>query len=414
MTNPALSLPGDRTPTRHERNTSVILDAADKARAGGTGPVDADALFAQGQQGSEKMQEYGGTSGISRTRDGRVAYAGMRPAWYDAGTVYGELVSPERALTDIGAWFDVKKVKIQTSTKRRQTIPDKFAIVRTDTEEPLAVIGSEYVPFSHKDVASFLERVFGLFGAWVESAAMIGQNQRYEHATGSEKVLLSAAMPDDIVLDEGGRADYLRWYINSINSLNGRSRLFVGNAPVRLQCGNSEGITRVLGEQGLAMSWSCMHKALLHTKVARAEETFGILTASRDAYRDTAQAMIRAKATEDDLAAIVADIWPEPKGASGQAAAARKQWRQRTDAIIHRGLTHATQETIAGTAWGVFNAVTLEQRVSTEVRPNGSMPAAVRRAILTADHLGDAKATLSVTDRAWKLAQRLTLASSRA
>jgi hypothetical protein len=62
----------------------------------------------------------------------------------------------------------------------------------------------------------------------------------------------------------------------------------------------------------------------------------------------------------------------------------------------------------------VFNAVTLEQRVNTEVRPNGSMSAEVRRAILTADHLGDGKATLSVADRAWKLSQRLTLTNRRA
>jgi phage/plasmid-like protein (TIGR03299 family) len=401
--------------TRHHRNTQVILDAAATARAEGTGPLDADALFSDDQQmtRSERVAEYGGTNGIARTRDGRVAYAGRLPAWYDAGTVFGEAVTPERALTEIGAWFDVKKVKVQTSTKQRFTIPDKFAIVNSETGEPLSVVGREYVPFSHKDVADFLERVFGLLGAWVESAAMIGQNQRFEHATGAEKVLLSARMPEAIVLDEGGRADYLNWYVNAANSLNGRSRLFVANSPVRGVCGNSDGITKVLASSNLVMHWSCMHKALLPSKVANAEEAFGILTAARDAYRDQCEAMIRTKATEDDMAEIVRSIWEEPKGTTGQAAAARTAWKENTDRIIHRGLTDPTQETIAGTVWGAFNAVTLELR-DAEVRPQGRMSEQVRRAILTADVLGDGKALLTKNEKAWRLAQRKTLTNTRA
>lgn len=372
---------------------------------------DADAAFTANQQARADLCEViGQNAGLAKLADGTAAYVGAKPAWHNMGKVFGEPLHPREALKALRADFGVITVP------SRYTAPDgtihdypgKVVHLRDDTLEPLSITGDGYEVFTHTEVCDFLEALFGLFGNWVESAAFLGRSLTREHASGAEKLLLSAKMPEGIVLDPGGRADWLTMYVNSISSIDGRASYFVGNAPIRNVCGNAEGITRVFGKYGLAMSWKSPHKSGLRAKVSDASEAFGILTEARDAYREEAEAMIRATATVDDVDAMIAEIWGSKDDAKSKAAVTK--WNTRRDLIIAGTFEDETQTNVAGTAWGAFNGFTWYQRNHTETRTKGTfMTPEAKLGILTVDEQGDGAAFRAITDKAWKLSQRLVL-----
>jgi hypothetical protein len=356
----------------------------------------------------------------NRARDQRARR--VAPAWHPAARVFTRPATPAHATSAIGADFPLSQQPVQYTSILgiTRTILGKYVLERGDTGEPLAIVGAEYATVPHAEAARFLASVLDATcgqTALIDSAALIGHTLTRGGATGSEKLLLSARLPDGLLLDPRGRGDQLDWYLNCVSSLDGRSRFYLGNLPVRVLSGATQAVPDVPSPDGtgpVPLSWACIHKRILDDRLNGAPDhttrnAAAALTAARAAYHTAAETLIRTHATPDDLGRMITAIHgPPPKGVTGQAQAARRAWQERRDRIMTNGYEHPSQERIAGTAWGHFSAFTLDQRDHTSPRPRGAMTRAQRLAILTVDELGDAQATRQTAALAWTLAWQLT------
>jgi phage/plasmid-like protein (TIGR03299 family) len=283
---------------------------------------------------------------------GEASFASLRqPAWHKLGTVFEEEVNTAQMLKL--AHLDNWNVRLEDVA-----IPDGFEsdksysfVSRTnpfnaEQTDVLGVVGERYVPLQNEDLFSFGDNLLDGGGRW-ETAGSI---------KGGRQVFGSIALRDGITLDPNGRADKIDNYLLINTSHDGSIAIQASITPVRVVCANTLNLalSSFKGKSASKQSFKIRHTSTAEGKIAVAREALGLASKYLDEFSVMANAMIEKEITKADFDKIVALAYPAPeKDAKGSF----KKYDAKID-LLNGIYVGQFNDTIAGTAWGAFNALT--------------------------------------------------------
>jgi len=287
------------------------------------------------------------------TVDGQTAFASLRqPAWHGLGTVFQDEVNTNEMLKL--AHLDNWNVRLEDVA-----IPDNFEsdksysfVTRTNPfdrtkNDVLGVVGERYVPLQNEDLFSFGDNLLDGGGRW-ETAGSI---------RGGRVVFGSIALTDSITLDPNGIADKIDNYLLINTSHDGSIAIQASITPVRVVCANTLNLalSSFKGKKNAPkQTFKIRHTQTAEGKIAVAREALGLAKVYLDEFSTMAQDMIQTEITKKQFDDIVALAYPAPeKDAKGSF----KKYDAKVD-LLQAIYVGDYNNTISGTAWGAYNALT--------------------------------------------------------
>jgi phage/plasmid-like protein (TIGR03299 family) len=284
--------------------------------------------------------------------NGQTAFASLRePAWHGLGTVFQEEVSTKKMLEL--AHLDKWNVRLEDVEIPAGMESDKgYSFVVRDNpfidnqKDVLGVVGERYVPLQNEDLFDFGDLMLDGGGRW-ETAGSI---------KGGRQVFGSLALERETILDPNGVSDKVNTYLLINTSHDGSVAIQASITPVRVVCANTLNLalSAFKGNKGVKQSFKIRHTATASGKVQQAREALGLANAYMDKFDEMAKAMIETEITKAQFDQIVALAYPAPeKDAKGSF----KKHNDKID-LINSIYVGDYNNTIAGTKWGAFNALT--------------------------------------------------------
>ena len=287
------------------------------------------------------------------TVNGQSAFASLRePAWHGLGTVFDKEVTTKEML-------DLAHLSDWNVRLEDVAIPDGFAsdkgysfVTRTnpfnrEQNDVLGVVGERYVPMQNEDLFEFGDLMLDGGGRW-ETAGSI---------KGGRQVFGSLALERETVLDPNGVGDKVNTYLLINTSHDGSVAIQASITPVRVVCANT--LNLALGNRGrggsVKQSFKIRHTATASGKVQQAREALGLANAYMDEFDIMAKNMIETQVSKAKFDEIVALAYPAPKADAGKASVTKHN--SKID-LINEIYVGDYNNTISGTAWGAFNALT--------------------------------------------------------
>ena len=286
------------------------------------------------------------------TVNGQTAFASLRqPAWHGLGTVFTDEVNTSEMLelAHLNDW----NVRLEDVA-----IPDGFAsdksysfVTRTNpfdrsTNDVLGVVGERYVPLQNEDLFSFGDNLLDGGGRW-ETAGSI---------KGGRVVFGSIALTDSITLDPNGIADKIDNYLLINTSHDGSIAIQASITPVRVVCANTLNLalSAVNGKKDVKQTFKIRHTQTAEGKIAVAREALGLAHKYIDEFSTIANEMIQTEITKAQFDKIVELAYPAP---AKDAKGSQKKYDAKID-LLQGIYVGEFNNTISGTAWGAFNALT--------------------------------------------------------
>ena len=285
--------------------------------------------------------------------NGQTAFASLRqPAWHGLGTVFQDEVNTSEmlSLAHLNDW----NVRLEDVA-----IPDGFAsdksysfVTRTNPfdrtqNDVLGVVGERYVPLQNEDLFSFGDNLLDGGGRW-ETAGSI---------KGGRVVFGSIALTDSITLDPKGIADKIDNYLLINTSHDGSIAIQASITPVRVVCANTLNLalSSFKGKKDVKQTFKIRHTQTAEGKIAVAREALGLAHKYIDEFSTIANEMIQTEITKQQFDDIVALAYPAPKGEDKKGSF--KKYNSKID-LLQSIYVGDYNNTISGTAWGAFNALT--------------------------------------------------------
>ena len=283
---------------------------------------------------------------------GEASFASLRePAWHNLGTVFENEVSTAEmlSLAKLNNW----NVRLEDVS-----IPDGFATDKTysfvsrtnpfnaDQTDILGVVGERYKVLQNEDLFSFGDNILDGGGRW-ETAGSI---------KGGRQVFGSIALADSITLDPNGRADQIDNYLLINTSHDGSIAIQASITPVRVVCANTLNLalSAFKGKKAAKQSFKIRHTQTAEGKIAVAREALGLAHKYIDEFSTMANAMIEKEITKAQFDEIVLLAYPAPEKDSKGSF---KKHDSKID-LLQSIYVGDYNNTISGTAWGAYNALT--------------------------------------------------------
>ena len=284
-------------------------------------------------------------------QDGQVAFA-LRgaPAWHGLARVtFGEDEHVDTATMLSAALLDNWNVRLEAfssfAPEGYNFASEPYMVTRTNpfdqSTDVLSVVGERYTVVQNEDLFAFGDAILDGGASW-ESAGSI-KNGR--------KVFGSLVLPREVVIDPEGAADSVGTYLLVNTSHDGSTAVQASITPVRVVCQN----TLNAALRGVKQSYKIRHTQTVSGRVAAAREALGIAYTYMDKFEEEAQALYAASITDAKFTEIVNALYPKPEKDSKGALT---KWENKVDLINDLYYTSPTNETIKGTAWGAYNAMT--------------------------------------------------------
>jgi phage/plasmid-like protein (TIGR03299 family) len=284
--------------------------------------------------------------------NGQTAFASLRePAWHGLGTVFTEEVTTSKMLEL--AHLDNWNVRLEDVATPEGFNSDKTYsfVTRTNpfdksTNDILGVVGERYKVLQNEDLFSFGDNILDGGGRW-ETAGSI---------KGGRQVFGSLALERETVLDPNGVADKINTYLLINTSHDGSVAIQASITPVRVVCANTLNLalSAVRGKKAPKQSFKIRHTQTAEGKIAVAREALGLANKYMDEFDLMAKAMIEKTVTDNQFLDIIAKAYPAPEKDSKGSF---KKYNGKVDLLqgIYKGQFN---NTISGTAWGAYNALT--------------------------------------------------------
>jgi phage/plasmid-like protein (TIGR03299 family) len=285
--------------------------------------------------------------------NGQTSFASLRqPAWHGLGTVFEEEVTTKEMLdlANLNDW----NVRLEDVA-----IPDGFAsdkgysfVTRTnpfdrEQNDVLGVVGERYVPMQNEDLFDFGDLMLDGGGRW-ETAGSI---------KGGRQVFGSLALERETVLDPNGVGDKINTYLLINTSHDGSVAIQASITPVRVVCANTLNValSSVKGKKGIKQSFKIRHTATASGKVQQAREALGLANAYMDEFDIMAKEMIESEISKSKFDELIALAYPAPAGEDKKGS--YKKYQSKVD-LLQSIYVGQYNNTIAGTKWGAYNALT--------------------------------------------------------
>lgn len=276
--------------------------------------------------------------------NGQEAFASFRePAWHGLGTVFTEEKSTREMLD--AAYLSNWNVRLEPVTypKGYNVLTPSYMVVRDNPFgegiDVLSTVGERYRELQNEELFHFGDALLD-GGRW-ETAGSI-KNGRV--------VFGSLALERETVLDPNGVSDKVKSYLLVHTSHDGSTAVQASITPVRVVCQN----TLNMALRGVKQSFKIRHTQTVGGKVAAAREALALANSYLDEFDKEAQALIATEITKAKFDKIIEAVYPRP---TEDAKGALKKWENKVD-LIEEIWTGDTNNMIATTAWGAFNALT--------------------------------------------------------
>jgi phage/plasmid-like protein (TIGR03299 family) len=284
---------------------------------------------------------------------GKATFASFRePAWHGLGTVFEEEVNTTKMLEL--ASLDNWNVRLEEVPLPEGFVSDKtnYFVARSNPfdksqTDVLGVVGERYRTLQNEELFSFGDNILDGGGRW-ETAGSI---------KGGRQVFGAIALERETVLDEKGSSDKVKTYLLVNTSHDGSVAIQASITPVRVVCANTLNLALGGGvgrNRKVKQSFKIRHTQTAEGKVVAAREALGLANQYMDEFDKMASAMIQQEISNDKFQDIIRMAYPMPdKDVKG----ALSKWQTKLE-IIEDIYTGEFNHTIAGTAWGAFNAMT--------------------------------------------------------
>lgn len=276
--------------------------------------------------------------------------------WMAAGVNLTAAVDAPGALAAMAADFDVKLEPIMVIGGK--DIPDRFAVVRQDTLDPLEVVGSKYCTLQNRDAAKICDQLVKAGEALYEC----GSNME-----GGRKMWIAMRRPATFNVVAG---DVVESFITVVNSHDGQSSLTiyptsirkVNGATLNVWASNSGGAVRIRHTKGIAEPndlVKAMH--VVRDEFAKLEEAATVLAAKN--------------LTQAQLEAFFKEICPNAFVVNpAQRSVATKE-----DILSYFNYGAGNSMAgVKGSAWALFNGLVEWIDYASPTRAKGKNPAEQR------------------------------------
>lgn len=283
---------------------------------------------------------------------GEATFASLRqPAWHNLGTVFQDEVNTAEMLSL--AHLDNWNVRLEEVPVPAGFTSDKIYsfVSRTnpfnkDQTDILGIVGERYTPLQNEDLFSFGDNLLDGGGRW-ETAGSI---------KGGRVVFGSIALANSITLDPNGIADKIDNYLLINTSHDGSIAIQASITPVRVVCANTLNLalSSFKGRKASKQTFKIRHTQTAEGKIAVAREALGLANSYIDEFSELANKLIQTEITKAQFDKIVALAYPAPEKDSKGSF---KKHDSKVD-LLNDIYVGQYNNTISGTAWGAYNAMT--------------------------------------------------------
>lgn len=220
------------------------------------------------------------THGIT-PRDHLVSGRSIRP-WHGLGTTVGGTLTPLEALRAAKLDWRVSLETLTFTNPRYAYVPvPARAVVRTDTQDLLGVVGERYVPVQNEDLVAVLDAILD-FGARLDTAGSL---------LGGRYVWFSA-----LLAEFHAAGDLHQEYLVVSHAHDGSRAVTVRRTTVRVVCWN----TLQAHDRRSSLGFSVRHTASAKERIAAIGRLLREADPDRQHFRDTAHRLSRARVSERD------------------------------------------------------------------------------------------------------------------
>lgn len=272
-----------------------------------------------------------------------MVFAGQTP-WHGLGVKLPANATWEQ-IAQLGGFYNVEKRDVQVVGGG--VIAGKKALVRTDTNAPLAVVSDSYCVVQFEDVAKTIVEAAQGVDAIFHTAGLLGDE-------GSRGWLL-AELPK-IIRVKGDESE-IRPYLLGTAAHDGHNGVLIKNVATRVVCQNTLGAA--LGEDS-KFNVSIHHTTNASKRLDEARKAFSLLVQGMDEFEAMANMLASQRFTDRQMQRTIDDLLPlkmnEETGKAEEAGKLLADKRERVQALFTTG-TGITAG-IRGTAWAAFQAWT--------------------------------------------------------
>lgn len=271
--------------------------------------------------------------------NGRTAlmYVGEVP-WHGLGTRLATPATAQEAMAAANLDYDVALAELRTT--EGIPVPQKRAVIRTDTQDVLGVVGANYVPVQNRQAFAFLDALAADGGIHYHTAGALRKGER---------IWLLAKLPGQIRVRFS--EDVSQKYLLLSNSHDGSSALRVFFTSIRVVCANT---LSVADREGRGEGIAIRHQGDLAAKVREAQRVLGLAHRFFDDLENHFDLLARHYPSHAQVSAYYKALYPDPE--DGNPARAQSV-RDQLFGLYESGQGQDIPE-IRGTTWAAFNAVT--------------------------------------------------------
>lgn len=268
--------------------------------------------------------------------------------WHGIGTAVDGLATSAQAIQKAGLDWTAQVKELTTADGI--PVEQSKAIVRSDTNEVLGVVGNRYQPLQNVEAFEFFDDIVGAEQAIYETAGSLGNGQR---------VWLLAKMPDFIQV--GNSDDVIEKYVLLSNSHDGSSPVNVLVSPIRVVCANTLTLALKTADK---RRLTVRHTASMKDRMKEAEKVLDITNKIYQEVGDIFNAMSNVKMGVKQTEEFFADVLGRDE--DGELSTAKKNLIWHNPQFENSGiLTQLVEEGagsdingVRGTLWGAYNALT--------------------------------------------------------
>jgi phage/plasmid-like protein (TIGR03299 family) len=322
---------------------------------------------------------------LSYVANERLAKTGL--PWWGNGSSSKERkmddwITSEQAKDVIGFPVEVRPVYRKNKWGAYVLLDDQQETVRRDTDEHIACVGSDYVPFGGDLLVDFgdavvdhYDKITGLPAAHYDTVASL-RNQKLIVATIRLDVVSEAL--DGLKKIDG--SDYWTW-LQLWSSHDGQTGIGACVTCIRCVCMN----TFRAGRGSSKAEWNVRHTGDVHTRMQEARDTLGLVTKRQDEFAKTAEALAKVEFKKDEFDDFVNEILPRHRVDGKPFKASNLARRINVQEDVRNNWLYSTTiaDDIRFTGWGLVNGVSEWAEHGNEVNATKSKSAEERRFLST-------------------------------
>lgn len=280
------------------------------------------------------------------TSAGSSIFKGIRPLpWVGMGTILTGITTIKEALIEAGQDYQVLKVPVLFNCGTEEdpsykTIPGQFTTYRSDTQEPLGVVGSRYTVAQNDTGLAFFDEIIEQYGAVLEMAGVLDN--------GSTTYLV-ARMPARHFVPGDEIIPYML-LLNAHDGSNTRQVLFT---PVRVVCNNT--LMMALGKVSNRIKIG--HTTNLGQQTLEAGRVMALYNEFCEEMSNAMTYMSKVRVSEKQVEAYIRTLFTSLTEQQGKDTSVRSANIRQTVKVYLYG-NDGGQQMFPGTAYQAYQGIT--------------------------------------------------------